>query len=432
MSQIDKARVELRPLSSVQRKVFMYAQQGDVSALHRALQSGSSINIIDPTTTDSPLMAACRKGFTNIVKLCLEYGAKNDPHPEFGQTALHASVSSGHYGCAEFILKVAAESNADHIISNLTDQYGQTPLHCAALMGSVPLTELLLGHGARIDCVDSYGQTALHLSAGSINKACLAVLLDQGGDEVIEVEDVYGNRPLHHAVYHGRLECAKLLLETAAEVNAPNSKSLTPYNLAVMQGHHQIGLLLQEYLDGGSAAPTPSKPSLYTPKKNVSNRNAILQTPTTGNREKEFRTPLTSGKYEIGLANIEQPSRSATTSPLGITMPETRRNLSFDPTLAGQYLPRPHTVGSPSLNNKSLAVTRKSSSSLSTMTSPIELIHFHSSSLPDMQSYNHIANTHDGQYDESDSKPMDSEDKDEFRVIPQLATPLFSRDISNR
>jgi ankyrin repeat protein len=413
----------LRPLSADYKRLFSYVQRGDAEAVKRELQSGTQVNVVDPVTTDSPLMLACRKGFTNIVKMCLDFGAKNDPHPDFGQTALHAAVASGHFSCAEIILNVAAESDADHIITNLTDQYGQTPLHCAALIGSVPLTELLLRHGAQISSVDSYGQTPLHLSAGSVNKACLAVLLDHGGDEVMEAADVYGNRPLHHAVYHGRLECAKLLLETAADVTARNSKNFTPYNLASMQGHHQIGLLLLEYRDHHNVPPsttatpnnklpffTPSKggpPTSYSPQQfDMGNTSTP---PTSRYEEKEFRTPMTSNKYEIAVSINEPSLISFGPSSLSLGVPEFRRNQSNE--LVGLHLPRPHTVGSPSVNNKALSAKKKSSKASSAVSSPIESNRKNSeSSLSDFNGSQQLFGS----------------------AIPQLSTPLFSRDISNK
>lgn len=434
-----------RPMSTDQRKLFGYVQTGDYDNTKRCLQSGLNVNFIDPTTTDSPLMIACRKGNADIVRLCLEFGAKNDPHPDYGQTALHAAVSSGQYTCAQVILDVAAQSEADHIICNLTDQYGQTPLHCAALIGHVDLAELLLRHGAKLSSVDSYGQTPLHLSAGSMNKACLAVLLDHGGDDIMEVGDIYGNRPLHHAVYHGRLECAKLLLETAADVNARNAKNLTPYNLASVQGHHQIGLLLLEYKEHHNPKQinnkTPSK-TFFSPNKTYPHSQSHfsspygdagyhphLATPPSKLEEREFRTPLTSAKHEIAISINDSSSRGERGGGLSLGLPEYRRNQLMDPT--GSALPRPHTVGSPSVNSKTNSVKRRSSKSNSSLSSPADLAR-KSSDSPVTLSKIHV----DGRFDdgrkafEPPKDPTNAEGG--YRVLPQLATPLFSRDTSAR
>ncbi len=94
-------------LAPQQAQLFTYAQLGDFESCERLLRSGVLVNFVEPVTTDSPLMIACRRGHHDIVRLCLDYGAKNDPHPEFGHTALHAAVLSSQVRCAEIILKVA-------------------------------------------------------------------------------------------------------------------------------------------------------------------------------------------------------------------------------------------------------------------------------------------------------------------------------------
>lgn len=237
------------------------------------------------------MMIACRKGHTDIVRLCLEFGGKNDPHPEFGQTALHASISEQKIESARVLLDVAAASEADFIISNLADPSGQTPLHTAAYVGSAALIELLLHHGADIATVDVQGQTALHLSASSGVKACLAMLLDHGGDYHIDLQDKGGHTPLHHASFHGRLDCVRLLLETAADVNIRNYEGLTSYNLASAQGHHQIGLLLLEYRDIHQGVHNTSN-------NNSHNSNSTPNKPGRGpSPQSLYQTPQSISKY---------------------------------------------------------------------------------------------------------------------------------------
>ena len=84
------------------------------------------------------------------------------------------------------LLEVAEESDADSIICNLADPEGQTALHIACILGISDIVELLLLHGADLTCVDSHGHSPLHLSAGSGSVACLAAILDHGGDFLLE------------------------------------------------------------------------------------------------------------------------------------------------------------------------------------------------------------------------------------------------------
>ncbi|MFN3504088.1 MAG: ankyrin repeat domain-containing protein, partial [Allorhizobium sp.] len=77
------------------------------------LDAGCPINLMDPRTGDTALLAACRHGWLQMVELCLSRGASCDPHPSFGQTALHAAVACGHAECAGLLLATAALSGAD-------------------------------------------------------------------------------------------------------------------------------------------------------------------------------------------------------------------------------------------------------------------------------------------------------------------------------
>eukprot|EP01034_Spumella_vulgaris_P023259 gene23260-29471_t len=50
------------------------------------------------------------------------------------------------------------------------------------------------------------------------------MLLDHGGDDLMENLDYNGNSVLHHSTFNGHIECVRLLLETAADVSARNKK----------------------------------------------------------------------------------------------------------------------------------------------------------------------------------------------------------------
>lgn len=332
--------------------VIRCAQEGDYESLRMALESGANVNTLDPLTTDSPLMIACRKGFTQVIHLCLEFGAKNDPHPDYGQTALHAAVSCNQYESAKVLLDVAAESDADLLISNLTDPAGQTPLYLAALKGSESMLQLLLNHGAEMNCVDSYGQTCLHLCASSGNKKCMAFILDHGGDILLESRDTNGNTPLHFAAYSGHLDCVRLLLESAADVNQRNNSGQTPYTIASLRGHHQIGLLLLEYKDHhNSVSQNSSRPQSASTMNSISkpkNTGLLLPPRTPVLNRDESDEDKDDQYYTIPIKDYSQsiPSVYANNNNSPLPIPKFQRSLSDTLTL-----PRPHTLSSPVQSN---------------------------------------------------------------------------------
>ena len=171
---------------------------------------------------------------------------------------MHAASSTK--GAASVILEAAAQSDADHMICNLTNEETQTPLHVAAGAGHRGLVDLLLGHGASIDCRDELEQTVLHIAAGAGHRDVVGTLLDQGGDHMLEYPDLGGSTPLHYAAQNGHLFVIKMLLETAADVTARTTQGQTAYKLAMDRGHTQIATLLLEYMkDYKVSAPTSGK-----------------------------------------------------------------------------------------------------------------------------------------------------------------------------
>jgi ankyrin repeat protein len=308
------------------KQMFAAANACDNLQLSEVLGNNIPVNIMEPATFDTPLMICVRNGNAEGTQLCLDYGARNDPHPDFGQTALHAGVDAGQYNAVVVLMEAAAESQADSIISNLADPSGQTPLHLSSLRGNDRILELLLTHGADISRVDDKGQTSLHVTCAAGHKSCLAVLLDHGGDTLLEETDNNGNCCLHYAAMYGRLACVRLLLETAAEVMTRNNRGLTPYNLASVKGHHQVGLLLLDYQD--SAAADITSTPLKTPSKLNTNYNDVDDDENEG-----------SDAFTIGIRDVPKDNHR---SGLALKNPHELSNIA---------LPRPHTSNSPLVSN---------------------------------------------------------------------------------
>ena len=283
--QRHRDEIETRSLDveSLKKQMFSATFAGDYDLLRDILEAGINVNLMEPTRNDTPLMIACRAGNTEMVRLCLNYGAKNDPHPEFGHTALHAAVLSAQLGSASVLLDAASESDADAVIVNLADPSGQTPLHIATEKGLMSMIELLLSHGAEIDRKDGYGRTALHIASALGHKKCLAVLLDFSHDSLFNDQDSLGNTPLHCAADNGHLSCAKLLLESATDVTCRNHAGKTAYMLANSKGQFQVAQLLLQYhqnldYDRSSSSRVKSMP-ITKVENSVSKRRGTIPPP---------------------------------------------------------------------------------------------------------------------------------------------------------
>lgn len=139
---------------------------------------------------DTALIVACRLGLLDVARLMLlEYGARNDPHPDYGHKALQHAVSSGHKSIVRLILDCAAPSGLDAVIVNHTDAHGEAPIHVACRCGSLDILQLLIEGGANVGVVDARGRTCLHLASQQGHASCLLCVLEAGADDFIEVRD---------------------------------------------------------------------------------------------------------------------------------------------------------------------------------------------------------------------------------------------------
>ena len=176
------------------------------------------------------------------------YQAHNDPHPDFGQTALQVAVSSGHVSLVKLILDAAEESGADRIIVNHEEsERGEAPIHVASRCGSVEIFELLVEHGANLGLIDGRGRTCLHCASQSGEEECLLFVLENGADEYIEVLTHEGYTALHTAIRANKTGCVKILLQGGADVSAEAANGSNVYNLASKQRSERIMKLLLEY-----------------------------------------------------------------------------------------------------------------------------------------------------------------------------------------
>ena len=110
-----------------------------------------------------------------------------------------------------------------------TDIVGLTPLHYAAISGSVELVSWLVQSGVNLDAAskNSY-TTALHVAAGRDSRAnCVEVLLAAGASP--HVRDWNGNTPFRVALRNRRHRAWPLFLRAGAELPAAGSYHPDPY-----------------------------------------------------------------------------------------------------------------------------------------------------------------------------------------------------------
>jgi len=158
-----------------------------------------------------------------------------------------------------------------------------TPLQSAIISGDQQRVERLLGEGVNVNAGGDPSKLGrdhpgalppLHLAASKGRTAAVDLLLKKGA--LVNLAESYGYTPLHYAARNGHREVVKLLIANGADVNAlsldreilvgtgvapglppgvwaPASTHIeiepgrTPLDLAIEQGHPDVGQLLRQH-----------------------------------------------------------------------------------------------------------------------------------------------------------------------------------------
>ncbi|MBY0340230.1 MAG: ankyrin repeat domain-containing protein, partial [Rhodocyclaceae bacterium] len=112
-----------------------------------------------------------------------------------------------------------------------------TGLMIAAWEGNLPMMELFVQRGARLDAVNKNGEQALQLAAYKGHFEAVKWLLDRGAPL-----ERRGNEwgALHYAAFNGHRELAQYLISRGANVNARAPNLATSLMLAAREGRESI------------------------------------------------------------------------------------------------------------------------------------------------------------------------------------------------
>ncbi|XP_075471713.1 uncharacterized protein LOC142503430 isoform X2 [Ascaphus truei] len=123
-------------------------------------------------------------------------------------------------------------------------ELGQRPIHWAAVNGYMSVVDLLLQAGVSLDVEDQMGCTPLITAAQYGQTALCCYLIGKGAK--IDLCDSEGDRALHWAAFKGHCELAHLLIYSGCNPRQSDNFGQTPLHLAVLSGNLPTVQLLCE------------------------------------------------------------------------------------------------------------------------------------------------------------------------------------------
>ena len=180
-----------------------------------------------------PIHFAALFGLSKAVNLLLKHGADANSLTSQNQSPLIFALYNKHENVARQLIPVS------HV--NIVDNDHWTPLHHAAISGLVNSVKLLLKHGADANSLTSKNQSPLILALYNKHENVARQLIPVSH---VNIVDIAGWTPLHHAAKSGLVNSVKLLLKQGADANSLTSQNQSPLILALRNMHDNIAMQL--------------------------------------------------------------------------------------------------------------------------------------------------------------------------------------------
>lgn len=136
----------------------------------------------------------------------------------------------------------------ENVYVNARDEGGNTPLHMAAVNGTVENVMSLIEAGANVNARDTLGNTPLH---GAFTPETAIALIEAGAE--VNVWNEVGSTPLHFAALWGRELVVLILVAFGSDVNHRNYLGSTPLHIAARVARPEtIRILLDAGADGAA------------------------------------------------------------------------------------------------------------------------------------------------------------------------------------
>jgi ankyrin repeat protein len=245
-----KAQIEVRDGRGA-TPLMHAAAFGNFETLKALIDAGADVNARNQMDATALLWAA---GDPEKSRLLIECGADVKAQSKQGRTPLMmAAMRPGNSAIVELILSKGADIQA-------RDRLGVTALNLAARAGDLD-TVKLLAKGADPNLSDGIGRAALFGATMGQNPAVIRLLLQRGGNVNAatslpqgaaqrtpnNVKNGPGNNSkvtaLHYAAAFGPVESVRYLLEAGAEINARDSRSLTPLSFALATEYPSLDIV---------------------------------------------------------------------------------------------------------------------------------------------------------------------------------------------
>lgn len=202
------------------------AQAGNEAQVRKILADGCDVNL-ENNDGHTALYAASMKSREGIVRILLQ-------HKAIVNTTNNPLLVVKDVVTAKLLIQANGNLHA-------RDEYGNTPLHKAILIGNKELIELYLSFGAKIHVTTATGHTALHTQSSSFldepwGSKLTQELIQRGAS--VNCKDYQGRSPLHLAAINyslGKEETIRILIKAGSSLTDLDIQGFNPLHHFISQ-----------------------------------------------------------------------------------------------------------------------------------------------------------------------------------------------------
>jgi len=261
------------PATNPDTRVVDAAKASNRAAVITLIQQRADVTAPEPDGTTA-LHFAAREDDVEMADRLIHAGADVRAANRYGVTPLYLAAQNGSAAMIEKLLAAGADANA-------TVTLGETALMTVARTGNVKAAKVLLAHGAAVDARENWrGQTALMWAAAEGHPEMVSELIAHGAEvkarsaiqkwerqTTAEPREKWlppgGLTPLLFAARQSCLECARILLEKGADINAQDPDGISSLISAAINGHYDAGIFLLDKGADPNLADKTGRTALY-------------------------------------------------------------------------------------------------------------------------------------------------------------------------